>query len=163
VFVAATLVGYGGLVWVALAPPLAIWARLPVLRTTLVTAGCVWTSDLLATLLKLTVDRDRPFDVIAEPEPLITGTVGASFPSGHAATSAAGAVILSLLVGRHVWPWLLALALLVGFSRVYVGVHYPGDVLAGAALGAAVAYGFFRLLPRTSEDPRRSAAAPPPG
>lgn len=162
-FVAATIVGYGGLVWIALAPPLAHWARLPVLRTTIVTAGCVWTSDLLANMLKTAVGRPRPFEVIAHPEPLITGTVASSFPSGHAATSAAGAVILSVLVGRRIWPWLLGLALLIGFSRVYVGVHYPGDVLGGAAIGAAVSLAFVRLLRLTSTDPRQSAPAPPPG
>jgi undecaprenyl-diphosphatase len=129
----------------------------------MVTAGCVWTSDLLANTLKTVFDRPRPFEVVPQPEPLITGTVASSFPSGHAATSAAGAVILSVLVGRGIWPWLAALALLIGFSRVYVGVHYPGDVLAGAALGAAVALGFVRLLRLTSGDPRRRAAAPPPG
>jgi undecaprenyl-diphosphatase len=129
----------------------------------MVTAGCVWTSDLLANTLKTVFDRPRPFEVVPQPEPLINGTVASSFPSGHAATSAAGAVILSVLVGRGIWPWLAALALLIGFSRVYVGVHYPGDVLAGAALGAAVALGFVRLLRLTSGDPRRRAAAPPPG
>jgi len=163
IFVAVTLAGYGGLVWIALAPPLAYWAKVPILRTTMITAGCVWTSDLLATALKTAVDRPRPFEVIAEPDPLITGTVASSFPSGHAATSAAGAVILSVLVGRGVWRWLAPLALLIGFSRVYVGVHYPADVLAGALLGAAVALGFLRLLRLTSTDPRRSAAARPPG
>jgi membrane-associated phospholipid phosphatase len=161
--VAVTVAGYGGLVWIALAPPLALWAKIPWFRTTMVTAGCVWTSDLLATGLKAAVDRPRPFQVIAEPEPLITNTVASSFPSGHAATSAAGAVILSALVGRGVWRWLTLLAVLIGFSRVYVGVHYPGDVLAGALLGAAVALGFLRLLRLTSTDPRRSAAARPPG
>ena len=160
---AVTVAGYGGLVWIALAPPLALWAKIPWFRTTMVTAGCVWTSDLLATGLKAAVDRPRPFQVIAEPEPLITNTVASSFPSGHAATSAAGAVILSALVGRGVWRWLTLLAILIGFSRVYVGVHYPGDVLAGALLGAAVALGFLRLLRLTSTDPRRSAAGPPPG
>ena len=163
IFVAVTLAGYGGLVWIALAPPLAYWAKVPILRTTMITAGCVWTSDLLATALKTAVDRPRPFEAIAEPDPLITGTVASSFPSGHAATSAAGAVILSVLVGRGVWRWLAPLALLIGFSRVYVGVHYPADVLAGALLGAAVALGFLRLLRLTSTDPRRSAAARPPG
>lgn len=162
-FVVVTVGGYGGLVWIALAGPLAYWAKLPILRTVMVTAGCVWTSDLLATALKTLFDRPRPFTVIAEPDPLITGTVGASFPSGHAATSAAGALILSVLVGRGVWRWLVPLALLIGFSRVYVGVHYPGDVLAGALLGAAVSLGFLRLLRLTSTDPRQPAAAPPPG
>ena len=52
---AVTVAGYGGLVWIALAPPLALWAKIPWFRTTMVTAGCVWTSDLLATGLKAAV------------------------------------------------------------------------------------------------------------
>jgi undecaprenyl-diphosphatase len=163
VFVGATLVGYAGLLWIALAPVLARWAGLPVLRATLVTAGCVWTSDLLANSLKAVVGRPRPFLDLPGVEPLIDGTIASSFPSGHAATSAAGAVILSVLLGRRVWPWLAGLAFLVGFSRVYVGVHYPLDVLGGWTIGVLVALGFVRLLRLTSTAPRRSAAAPPRG
>jgi undecaprenyl-diphosphatase len=159
------VVGYAGLVWIALAPPLAIWTRRAALSTTLVVAGTVWASDLLATGLKSLVDRPRPFETLTGADPLLGGTVGASFPSGHAATSFAGAVILAFLVRRAV-PVLLALAVLVSFSRVYVGVHYPLDLIGGALLGiavAAAALALVKALRRPSGVPRRSEAAPPRG
>jgi undecaprenyl-diphosphatase len=162
-------VGYGGLVWIALAPPLAVWGRRSLATTTALVAACVWTSDLVATAIKATVGRERPFEVVPEAHPLLHGTIGSSFPSGHAATSAAGAVALAVLVGPalpRIVPALAALALAVGFSRVYVGVHYPVDVLAGWAIGAAVASALLlavRSLLRTSAGRRRSRAAPPPG
>jgi undecaprenyl-diphosphatase len=136
-----------------------------------VTAATVWLADLLAIALKAATDRPRPSEVVPEADPLLGGTVGTSLPSGHAATSFAGAVVLALLVRRAV-PALVVLALAISFSRVYVGVHYPFDVLAGAALGAAVALAVgrpaaerlgARALPRPSEGPRRSGAAPPRG
>ena len=140
------------------------------LLTTGLVALCVWASDLLATILKVAVDRPRPFSVVPEADRLLGGTIGSSFPSGHATTSAAGAVALALLVGRAL-PWLVTaglgvLAAAIAFSRVYVGVHYPLDVLAGAALGAAVATAILlgiRPLLRTSRGRQRSEAARPPG
>jgi len=160
------VIGYGGLVWVALAPGLAYWARRQVLLTTALVAGCVWASDLTTSLLKLGFDRPRPFTVVPEADPLLHGTIGSSMPSGHAATSAAGAVALALLLGRAL-PWLVTvglgvLAVAIAFSRVYVGVHYPLDVLAGAAVGAAVSTAIVlavRPLLRTSEARPRSGAA----
>ena len=132
------MVGYAGLAWVALAPPLAVWARRPVAATTALTAGTVWAADLVAIGLKAIFARARPFELIDWADPLLGATVGSSLPSGHAATSAAGAVMLPILVRRAV-PALAALAVLISFSRVYVGVHYPLDVAAGAAIGAVVA------------------------
>jgi undecaprenyl-diphosphatase len=76
-----------------------------------------------------------------------------SFPSGHAVTAFAAAVILSLLYGGS-FSLGFILAALVAYSRVYMGVHFPGDVAAGAALGSVVAVLvliFFRMrryLPR---------------
>ena len=60
VFVGLTWIGYAGLVWIALAPLLALWAGRPLLLTTALTALCVWTTDLCATALKAVVDRPRP-------------------------------------------------------------------------------------------------------
>ena len=57
--------------------------------------ACVWATDLVASVLKAAVDRARPFERIPEADPLIHGIIGKSFPSGHAATSAAGAFVLA--------------------------------------------------------------------
>ena len=130
-----------------------------------ITAATVWSADLLAVLLKRIVDRDRPYVVLPEAEPLLRWDASASFPSGHAATSAAGAVILAYLIGSRAWA-VAVLAAAVAFSRVYIGVHYPLDVLVGAALGAAVALVAIVLLRRlrpTSAGRRRSARATPGG
>jgi undecaprenyl-diphosphatase len=160
VFLGATLAGYAGLVWIALAPLCAIRARLPVLRTTVFVALTVWTADLIALGIKVAVGRPRPFEVLPGVDPLIGATVGSSFPSGHAVTSAAGAILLAAILPRRDWPWLALLAAAVAFSRIYAGLHYPTDVLAGLLLGAAVALLALRLLRRTSGDLRRSGAAP---
>ena len=164
-FVALSAAGHASLLWIALAPVLALLARRPPLFTTLVTAATVWTADLLASLLKAVFDRQRPYEVIPEVDPLLRWDLAGSFPSGHAATSFAGAVVLTFLLGR--WgPWLFLLAAAVAFSRVYVGVHYPLDVLAGAALGALVglaATALVRRLRPTSAGQPRSGAAKPEG
>ena len=137
----------------------------PQRATGAVTAGTGGGADLLAVALKPIVDRDRPYVLVPDPEPLLRWDVSASFPSGHAATSTAGAVILAYLIGR--WAWGLAfLAAAVSFSRVYVGLHFPLDVLAGAAIGAAVALVAVVVLRRlrpTSAGRRRSARATPGG
>jgi undecaprenyl-diphosphatase len=164
-FIALSAAGTAALLWIVLAPLLALWARRPVLSTTLLTALTVWTADVLAVLLKGAVDRERPHRLLESAEPLLRWDTGSSFPSGHAATSVAGAIVLSYLIGRG-WLILGVLAAAVAFSRVYIGVHYPLDVLAGAALGAAVGLGAVALLRRlrpTSAGPPRSGRAPPAG
>ena len=136
-FVGLSAAGQAGLLWIALAPVLARWARKPVLFTTLVTAATVWSADLVALVLKRVVDRERPYETIPAADPLLRWDVSGSLPSGHAATSFAAVTILTCLLGRRAL-WLAVPAAAMGFARVYVGVHYPLDVLAGAALGVAV-------------------------
>jgi undecaprenyl-diphosphatase len=165
IFLTLSVVGHAGLVWIALAPILARWAGKPALFTTAVTAATVWTADLLTIALKDVFDRERPYEVVPAADPLLRWDLSSSFPSGHAATSAAGAFILAYLLGRG-GLGLALLAVAIGFSRVYVGVHYPLDVLAGAVVGLAVALvsaALVRRLRSTSEAPRRSGAARPEG
>jgi undecaprenyl-diphosphatase len=160
-----SVVGYAGLVWIALAPLVAGLARRNAIFATAVTAACVWSADLIALGLKAATGRPRPFETIPEADPLIGATVGQSMPSGHAATSFAGAVALTYFLPRSA-PYLFLLAVAIACSRIYVGVHYPSDVVAGAALGAAVGLagvGLLRLLRRTSGGRRRSEGAPKAG
>ncbi len=83
--------------------------------------------------------RERPY--IAHPGEIIPiGELGtdASFPSGHVAAALAMLTVL-IYYYRKYWPGALIFALLMGFSRVHNGMHYPSDVIAGAIFG--IAYG----------------------
>jgi undecaprenyl-diphosphatase len=98
--------------------------------------------DLIAGFVSLglrqAIGRERPSVRYPEPEPLVHVPTTGSFPSGHAATSFACAALLAWLTPLPKVP-LFVLAALIAFSRVYVGVHYPLDVIGGAVLGLAVA------------------------
>ncbi|HSZ70776.1 MAG TPA: phosphatase PAP2 family protein [Solirubrobacteraceae bacterium] len=90
---------------------------------------------LLNTALKLLVRRPRP--QLPGLPPLTSTPTQLSFPSAHAATSFAGARLYSR-IGLPAAP-LYALAGALSLSRLYLGVHYPSDVLGGALLGTALA------------------------
>ncbi len=142
-FVALSYAGSFGLIWLAIA--LAIsghsrsrpWLWVDVGVAILVAEG-------VSRLLKSWVDRDRPPLSNPEPEPLVDLPSSDSFPSGHATIGFACATVLALAVPRLRVP-LYALAALIALSRVYVGVHYPFDVLAGAVLGVGVAIALLKL------------------
>lgn len=89
-------------------------------------------------LLKLTFGALRPFDLLEGVESLLPET-GYAFPSGHASFFMAIAVSVLFLHRRAGYVFLL-FALLIGFSRIAAGVHFPADILGGFALGALVAY-----------------------
>ena len=72
-----------------------------------------------------------------------------SFPSGHTNTAFSAATLMVLCFGRFFWPSLLV-AGMVGYSRVYIGAHFPSDVIAGALLGAIVVLMGFLLFNRLS-------------
>jgi undecaprenyl-diphosphatase len=107
-------------------------------------------ADWSATGLKALVDRPRPPLRYAEPKTLVPVPHDAAFPSGHASTSFAAATVLSFAFPRFA-PFLYVLAAAVAFSRVYVGVHYPLDVIGGALLGAVVAVVLRFLLSRRAQ------------
>jgi undecaprenyl-diphosphatase len=107
-------------------------------------------ADLLADLGKALVSRDRPHvHRLGPPES------SHSFPSGHASTSFACALVLASAAPRLRVP-LYALAAAVAFSRLYDGDHYPLDVLAGAALGTLTALLLLAAVRRRSRRAPRS-------
>ena len=111
----------------------------------LLVAATSITTSLLNALFKYAVERDRPPTVILDPKPLMEVPTTSSFPSGHTSTSFACAYVISRLAPRLTIP-VFVLAALIGFSRVYVGVHYPLDVIAGAIFGLIVARALLMLL-----------------
>jgi len=128
-----------GLLWIVVAIAIGVALGLGVKRTALLAAivgVTTFAADSAAFAIKDLTHRTRPFVAHPQIHPLYV-VHSSSFPAGHAATAFAGAVVLAFVV-RRAAPVLLAVAALIGFSRVYVGVHYPTDVLAGAAIGAAV-------------------------
>lgn len=148
-----------GAVWILFALLLGAYRRLGVLRTLglgVITALATFLADALSFLAKDATHRTRPFVAQHQIHPLYV-VHSSSFPAGHAATAFAGAVLLSVLAPRLA-PAFLVLATLIGLSRIYDGVHYPTDVLAGAALGALVGAGAaaaIRLSPLRLDSARR--------
>ena len=148
VFEGVTYAGTYGSVWLVVAAVVALSLRRPqVFVWTLVADGL---GELAADALKGAIPRARP-----HVHALVTRPHSHSFPSGHATTSFACATVLALTFPRF-WLPLLVLAAAVAWSRVYVGVHFPLDVLAGAVLGAAIGLVVARALPRLVTARRRS-------
>jgi undecaprenyl-diphosphatase len=106
-------------------------------------------ADLAAYVGKHLVDRHRPFEHQIGPSERTH-----SFPSGHSATAFAGATILAHYVPRYRFC-LYGLAALIALSRLYNGVHYPTDVLAGSLLGAAIALLLLGAIRRGSRRERQ--------
>lgn len=130
----------------------------------LAVAVLITLSDQLANFLKATVKRPRP---CKDPEigymvllvnDYCRGTYG--FISGHAANSFALATFISLLFrNRWITAGMIFWAAVVSYSRVYLGVHYPGDIICGALLGVLLAWGIYKLVKRYIMDvPRRGVS-----
>jgi undecaprenyl-diphosphatase len=141
--------------WLAIALVLAIvWRRPNVL---LVVGAAAASTNLVTSLVKYAVQRDRPPTVVLDPEPLVGVPSTSSFPSGHTSMAFACAFVISRVAPR-LTVFVFVLAALIGFSRIYVGVHYPLDVLAGAALGLLVAKALLMLLGALRRSPRAPQA-----
>jgi undecaprenyl-diphosphatase len=118
-------------------------------------------SDLGTNLIKAVVQRTRPCHVIPDVHLLAGCTRSFSLPSNHASNMFALAAVGWL--GLRRWRWaLVLLAVGVAYSRVYLGVHYPADVFAGALWGGALGWGLTALAAHLSPGWFNTPAAPPP-
>lgn len=103
---------------------------------------------IVGRLLGLLHDNEQPFYVLKGANQLIEHAIDNSFPSDH--TMLFFSVCVSFFLYKAAWryAWLL-LAVLVGLSRIVVGVHYPFDVFVGACLGVVASLVFYLWLPRS--------------
>ena len=138
VFKVITYVAVGGTIWVVAAALLGWRTHRPIVPVTVFAGAVVWGADGVANLLKATTNRTRPYNTMRHIHILIARPSSGSLPSQHTTTAFAGATLLSFLWPKGTPVFFIA-AVLIGFSRLYVGVHYPTDVLAGAVIGAAFA------------------------
>ena len=105
-----------------------------------------------SSIIKPSVERLRPCNdliIKSEVRNIVACGTGYSFPSSHAANHFAISVFLILLF-YHKWKWILPIGLLwasfISFAQIYVGVHFPIDVLCGALLGSIIAYVMSTIL-----------------
>ena len=146
--------GNHGTVWILLAVLLLL---VKYQRRHGLSASCALILDLVSCnlVLKPLVGRVRPFVYNPAVELLVIPPLDASFPSGH--TAASFAVVFALKAsGSSLWKPALVWAILMAFSRLYLYVHWPTDVLGGAALGAAVGWLGAKIV-QTIEQKRKSA------
>jgi undecaprenyl-diphosphatase len=148
---ALSFVGSYAAIWIAIAIVLALLWRRPQIFVRVALAAAL--GEILSALLKGVFGRSRP-----HVDGLVTLPATHSFPSGHSTTSFACATVLASYAPRAAVPFFV-LAALIAWSRVYVGVHYPLDVLAGAALGVAIGLFVVRALPRLGAGRLRSLRA----
>jgi undecaprenyl-diphosphatase len=134
----ASALGAGGFIWIIFGSIAGIFPA---------NTAAMWRLWLAVAVAFVVVDdvvkplfeRPRPFEVLSDVRLIDARPNSPSFPSGHAAMAAAGALAGSRMLpaaGYALWP----LAIVVSLSRIYLGVHWPTDVLAGAVLGFALAW-----------------------
>ena len=130
-----TKLGNAGIVWILLTIVLLL---IPKTRK----SGLILASALIVDLilcngiLKPLIARIRPFDVNSAIQLIVAKPHDYSFPSGHTAASFTAVMALYLAGEKKLWKIALVLAVLIAFSRLYLYVHYPTDVLGGIITGA---------------------------
>ena len=97
-------------------------------------------------ILKNLVGRTRPFDVNTSVSILINKPRDFSFPSGHTAVSFAAVAALFFSGEKKLWKISLVAAVLIAFSRLYLYVHYPTDILGGIVVGILAGYIGYRFV-----------------
>lgn len=150
-FSAATYLGHGVVLALLVLGPMALWDRARLRAHAVAMVLSVALGALAVEGLKSAVDRERPAAHFArlgiEVRLPADRLYDRSFPSGHAQAAVGTATYVALLY-PGLAPWAAFGAALVGWSRIYLGVHFPLDVLGGAAVGALFSVAGFTLRRR---------------
>lgn len=134
-----TSLGNGGMIWIVATIALLIPKKTR-------KAGIMSAAALLGSLIinnnivKNIVQRPRPFVTFTDLQIIIATPSEFSFPSGHTSSSFAAAAVFYRHLPKKIGLPSVILAGLIGFSRLYVGVHYPTDVIAGVIMGILLSY-----------------------
>ena len=171
---AITYLGEKGIFWILLCVALLIPKKTR--RVGIVASLCLLFGWLTCNVvIKSIVGRIRPYDLSAGIVSLVGPQKDTSFPSGHAAAAFATTIgfILASWSKKEHWPkWpgivLLVLSLTICYSRLYLGVHYPTDVIAGIAISSAIAVAVYfiyiaiekKVLQRKQERDDANAVSP---
>ncbi len=133
-FKAVTHLGDAGIFWILLTLVLLCFKKTR--KAGFFSAGALAGSVLLNNvILKNAIGRVRPYELIPELKLIIARAKDASFPSGHTAASFASCIAIVPNVKKRYGIPLIIMACLIAFSRVYVGIHYPSDILGGFMSG----------------------------
>lgn len=134
-----TSLGNVGMLWIAITIIMILYK--PTRKIGIQTILALLFSVIITNLtLKLIVARPRPYVTMTEFVPLLKSSDPNSFPSGHTSTAFAAGMVWAKLFSKK---WIKAIAvtqaICMGLSRIYVGVHYPSDVLTGVVVGTCCA------------------------
>lgn len=145
IVIAVTNLGNAGIFWIVLSVILLFpkKTRRAGFLSLLALLGSLCVTNFL---LKNYVARVRPYEVVQGLQCLIPAQKDWSFPSGHASASFASAVVIYRSCHRGIGVPALILAFAISLSRLYVGVHYPSDVIAGMIIGTLIALILFWIF-----------------
>lgn len=132
-FKTITHLGDLGIIWIIIAFFLFLNKKYKTISAKILLA-LILSSSITSLILKNIIKRPRPFLVSENIKQLISAS-GYSFPSGHTSTSFAVAFIIYSCFPKKYGIFAIILAILISFSRIYIGVHYLTDIIFGAILG----------------------------
>lgn len=154
-----TKLGDAGMIWIGIAVLMLCFKKT---RKEGLLVGYSLLGSLLVNniILKNLVARIRPYEVIEGLNILIEKPGEYSFPSGHTGSSFAAGVMLFLICPKKYGVPALILAFLISISRLYVGVHYPTDVLGGMLTGTLIAVFIWKIFQiKNKEQGKNNGAA----
>ena len=142
-----TSLGNGGAIWILLAAVLLCFKKTRRIGLA-VSLSLIFSLIVGNILLKPVIGRVRPFDFDPSIVPLIPPPTDFSFPSGHTQSSFAAATALFMYNKKAGIPAII-LAVLIAFSRLYLAMHYPTDVLAGIIIGITLGFTADKIIKKS--------------